>query len=94
MKKTLLSILSVLTIGAFAQETNAVNRGFENWTQKDISYPDTLTSTVGDYLERGITLDVNPVEKSIDAYEGTNSIKLSCVESLDGDTINGYTMSR
>ena len=92
MKKTLLSILTVLTVGAFAQETNALNRGFENWTQKDYTYPDTLQSAVQDYVNRGLALDVSPVEKSTDAYEGANSLKLSSVETAGGDTINGYSI--
>lgn len=92
MKKTLLSIFSVLTIGAIAQETNVVNRGFENWTPITINYPDTLASTAKEYLNRGGIIETNPVEQSSDAFEGASSIKISCIETADGDTLNGYAI--
>ncbi len=92
MKKTLLSILTVLTVGAFAQETNALNRGFEDWTQKTVTYPDTLSSAVEDYLKQGVSLDIDPVEQSTDAYEGVSSLKLSSLTTAGGDTVNGYAI--
>lgn len=92
MKKTLLSVLSLLTIGAISQVSNVENRDFESWTQIDYSIPDTLTSTVEEYLKQGAVIDVAPVEKSNDAFKGSHSIKLSSVETSDNDTVNGYTI--
>lgn len=92
MKRTLLSILSLLSIGAFSQGINPDNSGFEDWTQKDYSYPDTLASTVKQYLDQGALLEVNPLQKSSDAFEGSSSIIISSVEDANMDTINGYVI--
>lgn len=92
MKKTLLSILSVITIGAFAQETNVVNRGFEDWITYDYEYPDSLSSTVDEYLRNGSEMLPAPIEKSTDAHEGSSSLKISCLVNNEGDTVNGYAL--
>ena len=92
MKKSLLYGFLALGSMSIAQESNFLNSGFEDWTSKTFTYPDTLESTTRQYLQYRSDMDTVVIEKSNDAYEGSHSIKISCKITENGDTLNGYTL--
>lgn len=85
MKKTLLSLFAVLTVGsAYSQY-----EGFENWTQNSILQLDDYQTSIND----GGGSVLGTTTQSTDANSGIYSVKLETVLAPSGDTAFGYFIS-
>lgn len=84
MKKTLLSLFTLLTVSSVYSQYE----GFENWTQNSVLQLDDYQTS----LNEGGAFLGNTIQ-STDAYSGTYSLRLETVLAPAGDTAFGYIVS-
>ncbi len=85
MKKTLLSLFTVLTVSsAYSQY-----EGFENWTQNSVLSLDDYQTSVND----GDGALLGTTTQSTDAFTGLYSVRLESKLTVYGDTTMGYFIS-
>ena len=87
MKKTLLSIASLLIASLSFTQSHITNGSFENWDTKSLTpSPDDWETTISE------APTTNAIQRSTDAQMGTYSLRMENVLMPDGDTAMGFAV--